>query len=392
MVRPTRSVRPNNLKESSFSEDEMDIDSTVASAVSPLLVAEINNDKSGDKYIYSMPSTSQNAPKGMTLDLCKQYKRRAEFCDRESIRIHDKSKNKKDGGSEDKGLIYIDFNAAVFEALKLNLLKCLETEYDTILTSDPKLEFYGEALERICVDLQMKVNNKNHNIKLKVHNTKCSIDVARQNGTLQERFDYLNNLTVGEYFATHVIRKIVERIDSSFDIPNLNRHLKRLANEGKKAAKAKVANKKFCKECKKDVKSSKTISCFMCKESTHFNCLTTEISEDRKEALARKNEFQCGPCRVYPKEIIIDSNEITTVDTIDNIKINFCFLKMLYLLTSLLTLLLMSVLSLKVCLQVLNVINVITQTLIKRVLMNTLVLLMNLYAQNVILNLMKSVF
>ena len=61
----------------------------------------------------------------------------------------------------------------------------------------------------------------------------------------------------------------------------------------------------------------------MRKESTHFNCLTTEISEDRKEALARKNEFQCGPCRVYPKEIVIDSNEVTTVDTIDNIKMNF---------------------------------------------------------------------
>ena len=93
------------------------------------------------------------------------------------IRIHDKSKNKKDGGSEDKGLIYIDFNAA-----KVNLLKCLDQDFNTILTGDPKLEFYGEALERICIDLQMTVEKETYDIKLKIHNTKCSLDVARQKG------------------------------------------------------------------------------------------------------------------------------------------------------------------------------------------------------------------
>ena len=60
---------------------------------------------------FTVPVTSQNAPEGFSLDLFKQYKRRVDFCERDLIRIHDKSVNKKDNGSENKGLIYIDFNA-----------------------------------------------------------------------------------------------------------------------------------------------------------------------------------------------------------------------------------------------------------------------------------------
>ena len=328
MSRPKRSVKPNNLKETSFSEEEMEMDEAVST---PGCLSLMNSDSenpilNNDKIPYSIPSTSQNAPKGSTLDLCKQYKRRADFCDRELIRIHDKSKNRKDGGSEDRGLVYIDFNAGIFETLKINLLKCLDIEYNTILTSDPKLEFYGEALDRICLDLQMRVGDKIHNVKLKVYNTKCSMDVARQRGTLKERFDHLHNLTVGDYFASHIISKIVEKIDKSFDISKLNMYLKKLANEGKKSAKTKVANKKCCKECKKDVKSSKTISCITCKESTHFSCLSNEISEERKEVLSKNNEFLCGPCRVYPKIIDVDDDGTTNaIEMIDNIKMNLFF-------------------------------------------------------------------
>ena len=309
-LRPIRSGRPENLKENSFN-DEMDFDTRIEPS------EDSNIENVVEAVSYSMPSTSQNAPQGASLDLCKQYKRRADYCDRDLIRIHDKSKNKKDGGSEDKGLIYIDFNAAIFEALKVNLLKCLEKDYNTILTQNPKLEFYGDALERICIDLLMKVDNKTYDIKLKVHNTKCAIDVARQNGTLKERIDHLFNLTVGEFFAIHVIEKIVHRINQTFDITNLNIHLKKLANEGKKAAKAKVTNKKHCKECKKDVKNSKTIQCHTCKESTHFNCLPNGISDARKEIMSQKNEFQCGYCRVYPDQIKeSETDESTIIDTL----------------------------------------------------------------------------
>ena len=112
MSRPIRSVRPDNLKETSFSDDEIEMDSIVAAPDCLPLTNSNNSDENSiqmnnENNFYSLPSTSQNAPKGSTLDLCKQYKRRADFCDRDSIKIHDKSKNRKDGGSEDRGLIYI---------------------------------------------------------------------------------------------------------------------------------------------------------------------------------------------------------------------------------------------------------------------------------------------
>ena len=97
----------------------------------------------------------------------------------------------------------------------------------------------------------------------------------------------------------------------------MNSHLKKLANEGKKAAKVKGSNKKHCKECKKDVKNLKTIQCFTCKEITHYNCLSNSISDARKDILSQKNEFKCGPCRVYPDQVKeAEDDEITTIDDI----------------------------------------------------------------------------
>ena len=73
---------------------------------------------------------SQNAVEGQTLDLGKQYKRKIDYCNRELICIHDKSLNKKDQGSADRGNIYIDFQAGMFEAMKLNFLKGIADEFD----------------------------------------------------------------------------------------------------------------------------------------------------------------------------------------------------------------------------------------------------------------------
>ena len=188
-----------------------------------------------DENAYFIPYHSQNAPEGYTLDLFKQYKRQVEYCDRDLVRIHDRNLNKKDKGSKDRGLIYIDFKAGMFEALKVNFLNCLMNNFDTKLIADPKIEFYGQALERICLDLSMKVSNHSHDVKIKVHNTKCSIDVAALHDEVGKTFEHLFNLTVGEYFAKHVVVNIVEMINSTVNITELNEHLRFLATEGKKA-------------------------------------------------------------------------------------------------------------------------------------------------------------
>ena len=95
-------------------------------------IIDITNTPSTESR-FSAARTSQNAPEGFSLDLFKQYKRRVDFCDRDLIRIHDKSINKKDQGSENKGLIYVDFQAGMFEAVKVNFIRCLETYFDTKL-------------------------------------------------------------------------------------------------------------------------------------------------------------------------------------------------------------------------------------------------------------------
>ena len=114
------------------------------------------------------------------------------------MRIHDKNINKKDKGSTDKGLIYVDFRAGMFEALKINFLKCLEKNHPTILINDPKMEYYDEALERVCLDLRMNVAGHLHDVKIKVHNTKCSLDVAAFHDEVGKKFIHLDNLTVGQ--------------------------------------------------------------------------------------------------------------------------------------------------------------------------------------------------
>ena len=90
---------------------------------------EENLDSMSNEPILLRPIYTQNALEGQTLDLGKQYKRKIDFCNRELIRIHNKSLNRKDQGSADRGNIYIDFQAGMFEAMKLNFLKCIANDF-----------------------------------------------------------------------------------------------------------------------------------------------------------------------------------------------------------------------------------------------------------------------
>ena len=118
----SRTAKDNALKAIKSSTDTVEVDDDIEQ------IENTNNAKS-----YFVPRTSQNAPEGFSLDLFKQYKRKAEFCDRDLLRIHDRDINKRDKGSEDRGLVYIDFQAGIFEALKLNFLKCIERNFNTVL-------------------------------------------------------------------------------------------------------------------------------------------------------------------------------------------------------------------------------------------------------------------
>ena len=155
----------------------------------------------------------------------------------------------------------------------------------------------------------MKVEGNKHDVKIKVYNTKCSLDVQGFHGDYAKRFEHLHNLTVGEYFAKHVICRVVDKINKTVDINKLNNHLRVLAIEGKKAVKTKAA-KKHCKVCNKDLKTTKTLKCSTCKDYLHSNCVKTLHDEET---------FRCGPCVVYPSVTNVPEED-DYEDTVESLK------------------------------------------------------------------------
>ena len=227
------------------------IQNTIESGDTESVIVEIDEEVTLEETQLSVPVVTQNAPEGMSLDLCKQYKRKVEFCNRELITIHDKSVNKKDQGSANRGNIYVDLQAGMFEALKVNFMKLVKREFEIIPIASPKIELYGEAEERICLDLRMVIKEVEHKVKLIVHNTKCSINVQGCGDSYSQKFDHLDNLTAGEYFASHVIAKVVKIIDDSVDISKLNDYLRKLATEATSKEEFKLSLQSLCKRFQK---------------------------------------------------------------------------------------------------------------------------------------------
>ena len=62
----------------------------------------------------------------------------------------------------DKRLVYVDFNAGMFEAIKKNFIQVLKERCETEINCKPKVETYGnlKAEERFIMDLAMTVKKK----------------------------------------------------------------------------------------------------------------------------------------------------------------------------------------------------------------------------------------
>ena len=146
------------------------------------------------------------------------------------------------------------------------------------------------------------IGEHKHDVKIKLHNTKCSLDVAAFHAVVSQRFHHLQDLTVGEYFAKFIITKLVDTINAQTDITKLNDLLRRMAPEGKKAACGKLAPKKSCNSCDKEVKSTASLTCTLCNDVYHVSCLSLAFTNVKQ--LSIEKEFQCGNCQVYPERAI----------------------------------------------------------------------------------------
>ena len=100
---------------------------------------------------------TQNS-KEFDLNHFKQFTKRVECCNR----VQDKKLNTKDHGSwfKGKGLIYIDFNAGMFEAIKKNMMRILKKTFGVKMVKQPKIEYYGAAEECINLDLDIALNGQ----------------------------------------------------------------------------------------------------------------------------------------------------------------------------------------------------------------------------------------
>ena len=119
-----------------------------------------------DKKDYLMHPSVQNKGMDSDLNFSKQYKRLIDSCERDIFKIHEKepgctNKNIK-GTSIDKRMLYVEFNAGMFEAIKKNFVRVLKEHFETTISEKPKVETFGEmkAEERILLDLTMSVKKK----------------------------------------------------------------------------------------------------------------------------------------------------------------------------------------------------------------------------------------
>ena len=260
--------------------------------------------------------------KNSDLNFEKQYKRRVNHCvGRKLFRIHDFTKP-NDHGSLDKSLVYVEFQGGLFEALKLNMIEILRNLHGIEKSGQTQVETFGisEAQERYCIDMNMTVDNHVHALKLKIYNTACALDAQGMGKELHSIFEHLQNKTVGEYFVTVVIPKVVEYINGKVNVKELNEKYLRLAREGVKATRK---NKLLCSTCNVST-SGPTLKCKYCKRSTHEKCARKFHSESSvMSKLNNPGTYRCNDCviQITMNEDVEDEEEVENVESVEKVEL-----------------------------------------------------------------------
>ena len=177
-------------------------------------------------------------------------------------------------------------------------------------TNNPQFETFGksEAEERFCLDMCMVVGDHSHDLKVKVYNTTCALDVQVVKDEVHKVVEHLRNKTVGEYFANIIIPKVVEYIEKNVNIKALNELYMKLARDGYNNTKK---TKPTCPSCKSNSQGA-VLKCKYCKRVTHEKCASKYISaESLQMKLSNLGTFQLYflllvelSHRVFYKEVV----------------------------------------------------------------------------------------
>ena len=229
------------------------------------------------------------------INMGKQFEKFAEHCDRKELfRVHDPKENSGDSGSE--GVVYVEFQAGVFEALRNNMMRILNHEYQASFTQDPHIDLVGkgstEVESRVLLDMKITLNEVSHMVKIKIYNTKCTMDfqATKENPNLVH--EHLGNETVGRHIASKVIPKVIEKLSSEpgIDFQQINKKWRKLATEG--AEKVKDA----CLKCKKPKSNKKAIKCGSCNGIVHTDCEKSIASKDLGKYKDNQLVYRCKEC------------------------------------------------------------------------------------------------
>ena len=278
-----------NRKIVDYNCDMEDFEEASANNVNDLLLKED----------YLMHPSVQNIGMDSDLNLSKQYKRLIDSCERDIFKIHEKepgctNKNIK-GTSIDKRMLYVEFNAGMFEAIKKNFVRVLKEHFETTISEKPKVETFGEmkAEERILLDLTMSVKKKQYDLKVIIFNTKCSLNVIAKGNTPQKKMRTLEDFTAGEYFARVIMPRVVEYLSAQLDISAMNDLCRKQALMGQKLAKSNI-----CIHCEKENKDNNFFKCKTCENVLHVKmCALKYIGKDSFDVAKEDHKnYICDKC------------------------------------------------------------------------------------------------
>ena len=276
-------------------------------------ISKMNEEIEVEEIIDKSVDVIKRKVSAVNVNMGKQFTKLTEHCDRKNFSAVNEDKG-------NAGLLTVNFQAGVFDAMRKFMMKVLTKDYDAELVKEANVEVMGssgnEVETRVMFDIQITLNEIQHLCKVKVYNTLCSMDFQSIGENIYKEYEHLNNMTVGRYLATKVVPDVIEKIADEYgvDFKKLNNQWRKQATEATKAM-----NKEACPRCEKPKNNRKSLKCKDCNVSLHVQC---EKKSDKFRTELEALEYQCRKCITVAAKKLVTSGDLDddsrTKDKVDN--------------------------------------------------------------------------
>ena len=184
--------------------------------------------------------------------------------------------------------VMVNMKTMVFEILKIHVIELLK-KHSMIVSVNPNrtaraaTEDGNGADTEYHIDVEFAVDGKSHQVKMKVFNTNCRIQIQHVGRSSHMPQSHLMNKGPAKFFAEEILLPFCKSIDESIPtekerefIMHLRKEIQRLKKVGKTEM---TSNKSECvnKECKNgkhlnvnNIESYGT--CWNCQKNEHYRC------------------------------------------------------------------------------------------------------------------------